>query len=437
MGAPLGGPAPRRCSSTTCCCSPGSRCRPGRCSCSCAGGPAALAAGAVAGSLFAFNAHLMSRMPHMQALHVEFLPLLLWALDRVSYRGRRRDAVWLGPRRRAPGPDSNYLLVFVIVAMAVAVLVRAPGVAARGSGAHRRRAGACGGHHGRAGDAVPRPVLPGAAGAGPDALARRGGALRGHVARPSLHRGHLHYEAWSHRFADGATALFPGVAGLLLALLGLVLARGWRDARVRMVAAIGVAGVALSFGPSMPGYALLYQWMPLLQGLRGPARFGFLGLTAVAIARRLRRGRAAAALGRAPLVAGARRRTAARRPRGDLVRAGGLPGVRRHPAHLRVARRPPRSRPSPSSPSTAGGDLPQRDLHAELDRALEAAVNGYSGFMPRRFGRYAEVLARLPRRRVPRPAPRARRLARRRALRRLRRRRSAGTSRCACAGARG
>ena len=50
-----------------------------------------------------------------------------------------------------------------------------------------------------------------------------------------------------------------------------------------MAAAIGVAGVALSFGPALPGYAALYRWLPLLQGVRGAARFGFLALVAVAV----------------------------------------------------------------------------------------------------------------------------------------------------------
>jgi hypothetical protein len=95
--------------------------------------------------------------------------------------------------------------------------------------------------------------------------------------------GRLHYAAWSHRFFEGSTALFPGLVALALAVVGLAARPGLRDPRIRMAAAIGAAGLALSFGPALPGYATLYQWLPLLQGVRGAARFGFLALVAVAV----------------------------------------------------------------------------------------------------------------------------------------------------------
>jgi hypothetical protein len=50
-----------------------------------------------------------------------------------------------------------------------------------------------------------------------------------------------------------------------------------------MAAAIGLTGVALSFGPAMPGYAWLHEHVPILQGIRAAARWGFLFLTGVAI----------------------------------------------------------------------------------------------------------------------------------------------------------
>lgn len=39
------------------------------------------AAGVLGGTLLAFNAHTMGRLPHLQAIHAEFLPLSLLALD--------------------------------------------------------------------------------------------------------------------------------------------------------------------------------------------------------------------------------------------------------------------------------------------------------------------------------------------------------------------
>jgi len=64
------------------------------------------------------------------------------------------------------------------------------------------------------------------------------------------------------------------VVALALAGAGMAAKPGLRDPRVRMAAAIGAAGLALSFGPALPGYATLYQWFPLLQGVRGPRGSG-------------------------------------------------------------------------------------------------------------------------------------------------------------------
>src|SRR5262249_5537531 len=45
----------------------------------------------------------------------------------------------------------------------------------------------------------------------------------------------------------------------------------------------GAAGIALSFGPAMPLYALLYRALEPLQGIRNAARFGYLAIVACAI----------------------------------------------------------------------------------------------------------------------------------------------------------
>jgi hypothetical protein len=241
------------------------------------------AAGAVAGMLLAFNAHTLTRLPHLQALHVEFLPLVLLAADRLMERRRVRDALLLGVAAALQSLTSNYLMVATAVTLAVALAVRA--------GEWRRPA-----------PWRPPALVTLAAGVGaalvapflyPYYLARQEQGLTrslDEVARYSSTwrdylwtAGRLHYAVWSHRFAEGTTALFPGVTATLLAVTGLLAARGWRDPRIRMAAAMGAAGVALSFGPALPGYSALYRWLPVLQGVRGAARFGFLGLVAVAV----------------------------------------------------------------------------------------------------------------------------------------------------------
>ena len=69
---------------------------------------------------------------------------------------------------------------------------------------------------------------------------------------------------------------------LALTLVAAFAGTPWRDPRARMLLAIGVVGLLLSFGPRLPGYGWLYRLLPLLQGVRGVARFGFLALVAVA-----------------------------------------------------------------------------------------------------------------------------------------------------------
>jgi len=241
------------------------------------------AAGAVAGSLLAFNAHTLTRLPHVQALHLEFLPFVLLALDNLLERRRVRDAILLGLVAALQALTSNYLLVFTAVALAAAAL-------ARGREWVRPTSG-------RAVWLLALAAGIGAVLAAPflypyylaqneqgltrtlDEVARYSSTWRDYVSTA----GRLHYAWWSHRFLEGSTALFPGVVATALAAAGLLVAPGCRDARIRMAAAIGVTGLALSFGPALPGYALLYRWVPLLQGVRGAARFGFLALVSVAV----------------------------------------------------------------------------------------------------------------------------------------------------------
>jgi hypothetical protein len=95
--------------------------------------------------------------------------------------------------------------------------------------------------------------------------------------------GRIHYDWWSYRVFEGRTSLFPGVVAMLLALVGVMDAGARKDPRVRMTAAIGIVGVALSFGPTLPGYGWLHEHVPLLQGIRNASRWGVLFLVAVAI----------------------------------------------------------------------------------------------------------------------------------------------------------
>jgi hypothetical protein len=84
--------------------------------------------------------------------------------------------------------------------------------------------------------------------------------------------GRFHFDAWSSRYFNGSTPLFPGITATLLALVGIVAGPGLKSPRVRMAIAFGVIGVALSIGPGLPGYAWLHAHVPIVGSLesRGP-----------------------------------------------------------------------------------------------------------------------------------------------------------------------
>src|SRR4051794_5781045 len=81
-------------------------------------------AGYASGSLAAFNAPSLMRLPHLQIQHVEFIAAVLFALDRVIVSRRWRDAVWLGIGFALQALTSVYLLVFTTWVVLFAALGR-------------------------------------------------------------------------------------------------------------------------------------------------------------------------------------------------------------------------------------------------------------------------------------------------------------------------
>jgi hypothetical protein len=81
-------------------------------------------AGIVAGIVVAFNGHTLTRMPHLQALHVEFLPLALLALDQLLRQPRLRHAVSLAAWFALQALASYYLFVMTALGLAAATLAR-------------------------------------------------------------------------------------------------------------------------------------------------------------------------------------------------------------------------------------------------------------------------------------------------------------------------
>lgn len=240
-------------------------------------------AATVAGLLLAFNAHSLTSLAHLQAMHVEFLPLAVYALDRLFARPRIMTAVGLGVAIALQALTSNYLLVSMAFAMAAAAALRP----AEWLGAGRGRAflllllaAALASVvlipfllpylHAQQAQGLTRPL---------DARWLYEGSWRAYLATGSR----LHFSAWSAPFwSNSGAALFPGFTPLLLTSVAAASGIAWRDRTLRLWVAIGVAGFLLSFGTGLPGYGLLYRFVPLLQGIRAPVRFGYLTLVAIA-----------------------------------------------------------------------------------------------------------------------------------------------------------
>lgn len=237
------------------------------------------------GVIFAFNAHSFTRLPHLQAQHVEFLPWALLALDALLERPSLKRAMTLAGWFVLQALTSIYLLVFTAIALIVATLVRPRD------------------WWGERGQRL-LPVLGWSAMAAVLSavvlapfiipywrVSQELGLTRtlddaqrfvvnwgAYLATPAR----LHFAAWSQSFFI-ADALFPGVIALALAAVALVRGIAWRNPRARMCLAFGLVGFYLSFGPAAPGYSALYAINPLLHAIRAVSRFGYLAIVAVAV----------------------------------------------------------------------------------------------------------------------------------------------------------
>jgi len=241
------------------------------------------AAAFVTASAAGFNSHLFTRMGQLQAMHVEFIALALFGLDRIFTRGRVRDAVTLGVGFALQGLTSIYLLVFTAWAMLFAGLTRFV-TAGRG-----RRG---------------RPAMLTALAAGVallllsfylDAYYRLHldqGFARTSADNTALAGSYTDYLSsvswahfwWSRPFVEVSRSInFPGITVLVLSAAAVASRRVRSDPRATMCMAVAVGCAAVSMAPRLPGYARVHDVVPLFWAVRAQAHIGQVVLLALAV----------------------------------------------------------------------------------------------------------------------------------------------------------
>ena len=174
--------------------------------------------------------------------------------DRLLIGGRRRDGLWLALFVSLAVLTSSYIAVLIVVMLVAAGLTRPDrwwrrqGLAVAGTlvmsaalAAVLLTAVLWPYNMAFGGVPVPYPVSD---------VVRDSATLTDYLSTP----GRWHAALWSHRFFDGGSdALFPGVAALALGIVGLS-SRRVAPGHVRMFAAIGIAGLALSLWTATPLY---------------------------------------------------------------------------------------------------------------------------------------------------------------------------------------
>jgi hypothetical protein len=237
-------------------------------------------AGLAGGIVFGFNAHTLTRMPHLQAQHVEFLPFALLAFDRLLVDPRARHAFSFAAWFILQALASFYLLVITSVGFAAAMTVRPEAW----TGKRALRLAGCLVLAGLVSLVVLVPYLLPYWSLSHVGFKRPIEEVAGFVAswRDYLTTPGRLPRLFIAKWATG-NGLYPGAAAFALAVVAVASGVALRDPRPRMCLAFGAIGVLFSFGPELPGYAWLYHVFTPLQAIRAVSRFGYLGIVATAV----------------------------------------------------------------------------------------------------------------------------------------------------------
>ncbi|MCM3878592.1 MAG: hypothetical protein ND807_00650 [Vicinamibacterales bacterium] len=243
-------------------------------------------AGVLSGSLIAFNALTLTRFPHIQMQHLEFLPFALLALDELLMTPRLKHAVQLALWFVLQSLTSLYFLVFTSIVLCVSAAARPEDW----RGPRVRQVLPMAGAAALLSAVVLSPfLLPYLQARGEqemfvrtlDQIGRFSASWVNYLATG----GTFHIRTWSAPFwvRGGGDGLFPGVVGLAMTIVAMATGVAFADKRARMALVFGVVCFCLSFGPAFPLYKILYTAFPAMAAVRGAARFGHMVLAAVAI----------------------------------------------------------------------------------------------------------------------------------------------------------
>jgi len=250
----------------------------------------------VAGIIYAFVPYRFVHIPQLQLEAMEWIPPAFLSLHLFVERGNRKYAVGLGVCLVVETLCCVYYGVFLAIAIAigsaillatdrrsrhwrmlatlalvgcVAAITVAP-VAGEYLRVHRQR-------H------LERPI---------DEIVKKSAVPATYLASTAP----VHQRLWAASLPAPRDYLFPGIAALVLAAIGLVgamtmstwaaVAGGRRRVAVTY-ASIATAGLLVSFGPhglfGLSLYRFLYSAMPIFHGLRQISRFGVLTIFGVSV----------------------------------------------------------------------------------------------------------------------------------------------------------
>ncbi len=234
----------------------------------------------LAGIAFAFAPYRFGHYEHLELQLAFWMPLGLWAMHRTLNTGRLRDGLLTGTLVAGQALTSLYYGIFFGIYLAVVcgvLLLRQP---------RERRAAVCVALVAGAVLAVAL-VLPytipyfanrDVVGVRKvDEVVRYSALPRNYLATPAQN---LVYGWTAGRFGQPERYLFPGLTVLLLAIVAIRSPARWQ------VVAYFV-GLLFAFDASLGLNGFFYSWahhaLPVLHGLRAPARFGILVCLSLAV----------------------------------------------------------------------------------------------------------------------------------------------------------